>query len=144
MTVMTDIEHALQELGAKVGEWPGVTLVPHRFGGTEFHVGRATLGRTHSDGVVDVSFPREARDALLRSAWPNAPRSQAESAWVSFAVIAIADIAPAIRLLRRAYEVLARTEASSSGAAESPRDPVDEAGEESFPASDPPAFGGKG
>jgi luciferase-like monooxygenase len=52
--------------------WDGVTSHPHRFGGREFLFGAAEVGHVHTNGVVDIPFPRQYAThcwqiALLRS-----------------------------------------------------------------------------
>ena len=52
---MGGIQAAVQD---EVAGWPGVTAVPHRFGGVEFRLGRVELGHIHGDYLADLPFPK--------------------------------------------------------------------------------------
>ena len=55
----------LKKLEEEVSAWPHISIHPHRFGGMEFQFGDAEVGHVHTNGVVDIPFPRSVRDALL-------------------------------------------------------------------------------
>jgi len=143
---------------AEVSGWPGVSLAPHRFGGTAFQLGRGELGHVHPNGLLDIAFPKPVRDELVASHRVEPHHVLPESGWVTFRLHGDADVAPALDLLRLARDARgesgrkrARPEESPGGGTvepsrgESPREAaLDEAIEESFPASDPPAAHGDG
>ncbi|MGH2605797.1 MAG: luciferase family protein, partial [Anaerolineales bacterium] len=41
------VRGAGEEIRTLVIEWPGVTAHPHRFGGTEYRLGRREFGHVH-------------------------------------------------------------------------------------------------
>ena len=139
---------------AEVGDWPGVSLTPHRFGGTAFRLGRGELGHVHPNGFLDIAFPKPVRDELIASHRVEPHHVLPKSGWVTFRLHGDADVASALDLLRLARdarsEPRARPEESPGdgrglepSAGETPREAaLDEAIEESFPASDPPAVHG--
>lgn len=145
---------ALGRVLNEVQGWPGVTLAPHRFGGTEFRLGKGEIGHSHPDGSFDIPFPKPVRDELVAKHRAEPHHVLPRSGWVTFRLRTEADVPHAIELLRLAYEVR-QTVASKPVTAgadpdrpggepaaedESPCDrALDEAVEESFPASDPPA-----
>ncbi len=143
---------------AEVSGWPGVSLAPHRFGGTAFQLGRGELGHVHPNGLLDIAFPKPVRDELVASHRVEPHHVLPESGWVTFRLHGDADVAPALDLLRLARDARgesgrkrARPEESPGGGTvepsrgESPTEAaLDEAIEESFPASDPPAVHGDG
>ena len=88
-------------------EWPGVTAHPHRFGGTEYRLGRRELGHVHGDSLVDIPFPKGVRDEIVTAGLAVPHHVLPESGWVSFYMREAADIGRAIELLRRSYELAA-------------------------------------
>ena len=47
-----------EQIVREVGAWDGVTVLPHRFGGVEFRVGRRELGHVHGDRLADLPSRR--------------------------------------------------------------------------------------
>lgn len=71
------------DLVAALSGWPGLSLHPHRFGGTEFRLGTAEIGHVHPDGTVDIPFPRPLREALVKQgAEPH--HVLPESGWTTY------------------------------------------------------------
>lgn len=56
------VSDAQQKIHRAVTSWPDVTVHPHRFGGTEYRLGRRELGHIHGDALVDIPFPKRVRD----------------------------------------------------------------------------------
>jgi hypothetical protein len=90
-------------LCAAVRKWPGVAVVPHRFGGAEFRLGHIELGHVHADGTLDLHFPIPLRDRLIEEGWANIHHVLPASGWVTFYVAADGDVEQAVQLLRIAY-----------------------------------------
>ena len=88
-------------------EWPGVTARPHRFGGTEYRLGRRELGHVHGDSLVDIPFPKKVRDEVIAAGLAAPHHVLPESGWVSCYMREAADIGRAIELLRRSFELAA-------------------------------------
>jgi hypothetical protein len=154
-----DAAHA--RLLAEVARWEGVTLAPHRLGGTEFRFGRGEIGHVHSGGPVDIAFPKPVRDAIVAAGEAEPHHVLPASGWVSVSLREPGDWDKALELLRRAHAI--RIELKTARADDPPiapdatdtsddsrdlgteprsvEDALDEALDESFPASDPPAIG---
>ncbi len=48
-----------------VSAWDHVEAHPHRFGGTEYRIGRREIGHVHGDTLVDIPFPKKVRDEII-------------------------------------------------------------------------------
>jgi hypothetical protein len=59
------VKGAKEKIHAAVTSWPGVTAHPHRFGGTEYRLGKRELGHIHGDALVDIPFPLKVRDEVV-------------------------------------------------------------------------------
>jgi hypothetical protein len=64
--------------------WEGVTSHPHRFGGTEFRLGKRELGHIHGDHLLDIPFPKKVRDEIVSAGLAKPHHILPESGWVSF------------------------------------------------------------
>ena len=88
--------------------WDGVSASPHRFGGTEYRLGKRELGHIHGDHLVDIPFPTRVRDEIVASGQALPHHVMPESGWISFYLVGEEDVARAISLLRRSYELARR------------------------------------
>lgn len=100
---------AVQGAGEKIRQavlaWQGVTARPHRFGGTEYRLGRRELGHVHGDALVDVPFPKGVRDEIVAAGLAEPHHVLPESGWVSFYLRKTTDVQRAVELLQRSYEL---------------------------------------
>jgi len=85
--------------------WEEIAQAPHRFGGTEFRVGRREIGHVHGDSLVDIPFPIPVRDELVKSGAAEPHHILPQSGWVSVYLRKPGDVSHAIALLRRSYEI---------------------------------------
>ena len=84
---------------------PAVSVWPHRFGGLEYRLGRREIGHVHGDSLVDIPFPRQVRDDVLSARLAQAHHVLPQSGWVSKFLETEQDVAQAISLLQRSYEL---------------------------------------
>lgn len=93
-----------QQIIQTISAWEGIETFLQRFGGIEFKLGEAEIGRLHmGSGQVDVYFPRRVRVALIAAGEAEAHPVQPESGWVTHRTRGEGDAEQAIRLCRLAY-----------------------------------------
>jgi|SRR2546423_4369807 len=127
------MDSAADIITREVTSWPGVTALPHRFGGIEFRRDKRELGHLHGNHHADLPFPVKIREQLVASDRARAHHILPDSGWVTFYIRRPEDVAAAVELFRLNYDRPWRGEPA--------HDVVDEASEDSFPASDAPSFG---
>ncbi len=85
--------------------WQGIETHPHRFGSTEFRIGKREIGHIHSDSLVDIPYPKKIRDEIIAAKEAEPHHILPETGWVSFYLSEEADVERAIALLKRSYEI---------------------------------------
>jgi hypothetical protein len=93
----------VQTIITTVSAWDGITPEPHRFGGTEFSLGKVEIGHVHSSGLVDIPFTKKLRDALVADGQAEQHHLLVDSGWISFYLRKLGDDAQALRLMRLSY-----------------------------------------
>ncbi|WP_309119333.1 luciferase family protein [Paenibacillus sp.] len=93
-----------------VRSWPGVSLRPHRFGGTEFVANGKEIGHIHGVSLVDLMLPKAARDEAIELGKAVAHHVLPESNWVSVHLRTETDVRSALELLRFKYNLLITSE----------------------------------
>jgi len=93
----------LKKLEQEVSEWQHVSVHPHRFGGMEFQFGDAEVGHVHTNGIVDIPFPRSIRDALLADGLAEEHHWVPNSGWITFQMRGEEDLSHALWLMRLSY-----------------------------------------
>ena len=96
---------AHQRIQAAVLQWEGVTAHAHRFGGTEYRLGRREIGHLHGDALVDIPFPKPVRDELVASGRAEPHHILPDTGWVSLYIRNESDVQHAIDLLRRSLDL---------------------------------------
>jgi hypothetical protein len=88
----------------EISSWPGVTIGRHRFGGTEFRIGRRELGHVHGSRLADLPFPLLIRNELVSAGRAEPHHIHPESGWVSFFIRGDQDVPRVIQLFRLNYD----------------------------------------
>ena len=94
-----------EQIKNTVSGWDRVEAYPHRFGGTEFTIGRREIGHIHGDQLVDIPFPKKIRDEVVAKGEAEPHHVLPETGWISFYIREEKDIQKAIDLLRRSYQI---------------------------------------
>lgn len=113
--VMTGVRSMYQGVpGAKmtisqtVVSW-GTSQRRHRYGGTEWRLGRREIGHIHGNYLVDIPFPKKVRDEVIAAGKAEPHHILPDSGWISFFLREPADVERAVVLLHRSFE-LAKTQ----------------------------------
>jgi hypothetical protein len=93
----------LKKFEQEVSAWQHVSVHPHRFGGMEFQFGDAEVGHVHTNGIVDIPFPRSIRDALLADGLAEEHHWVPNSGWITFRMRSEKGLRHALWLMRLAY-----------------------------------------
>ncbi len=96
---------AAEKIATAMGGLGGVMARPHRFGGTEYRLGRREIGHVHSDHLVDIPFTKKIREELVTAGRAERHHILPESGWVSVYLRQTSDVERAIDLLRFSFEI---------------------------------------
>lgn len=96
----------LEKISKEILSWPGVTTGPHRFGGTEFRVGKREMGHIHGDKLADLPFRMQVRNELIESGRALPHHIIPESGWVSKWIRGEEDVSEVVELFRMQYKRL--------------------------------------
>lgn len=96
---------AQKKIVESISKWEGVVIEPHRFGGTEFRLGRRELGHVHGDYQVDIVFPMKVRNKLIEDGRVEEHHFVPNSGWISFRFRKEADVSTAVELFRLSYDL---------------------------------------
>ena len=99
------VSGAEKRIDNAVQGWREVAARPHRFGGTEYRIGRREIGHVHGDLLVDIPFPKKVRDELVTAGRAEPHHILPESGWVSIFLRQPSDVDRAIELLHLSYEI---------------------------------------
>lgn len=99
------IRGASKQIVETLLKWEGIETHPHRFGGTEFRIGKREIGHIHGDSLVDIPFPKKIHDEIVAAGEAQPHHILPESGWVSFYLREENDVRKAIELLRRSYQI---------------------------------------
>ena len=111
------VHGARQRIEAEVLTWPGVVSQTHRFGGTEFMLGKREVGHVHGDRLLDIAFPKPVHDEVVTAGLAEPHHILPASGWVSFYIKNDDDVEAAVALLRRSYDLAREQQARKYGTA---------------------------
>jgi Family of unknown function (DUF5519) len=81
-----------------------VTSHPHRFGGTEYRLGKREIGHIHGERMVDISLTKKARDQAIPEGKAEAHHILPNSGWVSIWLREPKNLDDALELLHRSFQ----------------------------------------
>jgi hypothetical protein len=104
--ILDDDNEVFEKVKTELMSWRGVTLQPHRFGGTEFRISRREMGHMHGGRFADLPFPMSIRNELVKDRRALPHHMLPNSGWVTFLINEEADVTSLINLFRMQYERL--------------------------------------
>ncbi|MDG6996068.1 MAG: DUF5519 family protein [Nitrososphaerota archaeon] len=105
------VHSAREKIVKQVASWDGVVAMPHRFGGTEFRLGRRELGHVRGDHEADIPFPIEIRNQLIAKGKAEPHHIIPESGWITFRFRKPEDVEAAVKLFKMSCELAAASRA---------------------------------
>ena len=96
---------AQKRIIAAVSGWEEVEILPHRYGGREFRLGKRELGHIHGDALVDIPFPKAVRNQIVAAGEAEPHHILPNSGWVSLFLRSTEDVERAIGLLERSFQL---------------------------------------
>lgn len=99
---------AKQTIDQAVLSWAGVEARPHRFGGTEYVIGKREIGHIHGDRLVDIPFPTAVRNEVVNAGLADPHHLLVDSGWISKYLRSEQDVTEAIALFKRSYDIAAK------------------------------------
>ena len=99
------IKAANKTINQTVLTWDGVTKNIHRYGGTEWRLGRREIGHIHGNYLVDIPFPKKVRDEVITAGEAEPHHILPDTGWISFYLQEPEDVDRAINLLQRSYDL---------------------------------------
>ena len=113
------VARASEKIGAAMSELAGVTSAPHRFGGTEYRLGRRDIGHVHGDHLMDIPFTVKIREELVAAGKAERHHILPETGWVTVFLRQPADVERAIELLKFSYRIAQASKQAREAAAHS-------------------------
>ncbi len=99
------VQDAHDRIVKEIEKLPGVTVHAHRFGGTEFRLGRRELGHVHGDYQADMPFPMRIRNQIIAEGRAEPHHILPESGWITLRFLRESDVERAVGLFRLSYEL---------------------------------------
>ncbi|RPI12795.1 MAG: hypothetical protein EHM58_19675 [Ignavibacteriae bacterium] len=96
---------ASEKIRTAIGSLEGIEVLPHRFGGIEFKLGKREIGHLHGNSLADIPFPKKVKEELVNEGIALPHHILPESGWISFYIKNENDINTAIDLFKRSYEI---------------------------------------
>lgn len=99
------MQGASKTIQQAVLSWPGIEAKPHRFGGTEYVIGKREIGHIHGDWLVDIPFPVKVREEVVAAGKAELHHILPDSGWISKYLREPKDVDEAIELFKRSYDI---------------------------------------
>ena len=99
------VSGAKEKIHEAISILEGVTFEPHRFGGTEYRLGKREIGHVHGNYLVDIPFTKKVKSEIIAEGKAVDHHVLPLSGWVSVYLNEPADVDNAIDLLKKSYGI---------------------------------------
>ncbi len=99
------VEGAKEKIHNAISNLDGIISEQHRFGGTEYRIGKREIGHVHGDYLVDIPFTKKGKSEIIREGKAVDHHILPESGWVSVYLKENKNVENAIELLKKSYEI---------------------------------------
>ncbi len=113
------MQSASKTIQQAVLSWSNVEAKPHRFGGTEYVIGKREIGHIHGDWLVDIPFPVKVREEVVASGKAERHHILPDSGWISKYLREQKDVDEAIELFKLSYDIAAKQKGLSESSNDS-------------------------
>lgn len=107
------MQGAKQTIEQAVLSWPGIEAKPHRFGGTEYVIGKREIGHIHGEWLVDIPLPTKVRDAVIDAGKAEPHHVLPDSGWISKYLRQPKDVDEAVELFKLSYDIAMKQKAAA-------------------------------
>ncbi len=94
-----------EKIVEEITKLTGVSAYSHRFGGTEFRLGRREIGHVHGDYQADIPFPINVRNQLVAEGRAELHHILPKSGWITIRFLNGDDVDRAISLFKLSYDL---------------------------------------
>jgi len=103
----------MQELVQAVNTKLKTQKACHRYGGIEFQYGKKEIAHMHSNGLLDIHFPKQLSASLINNGFCEKHHVYPRSGWTSTYIKADSDIALYFQLIEWSFQLKTGTKTNS-------------------------------
>jgi Ni,Fe-hydrogenase I large subunit len=103
--VIISVKGAKEKINQAMKKCDGITEEDHRFGGTEYKLGKREIGHIHGNHLVDIPFSIRIRNEIIENGEAQPHHILPESGWISVYLDNEKDVETAVNLLKRSFNL---------------------------------------
>ena len=99
------VNDAKEKINRAMMNFDGIKSGIHRFGGTEYKLGKREIGHVHGNYMVDIPFPMKISKEIIENGEADVHHILPDSGWVTVYLNNEKDVERALTLLNRSYRL---------------------------------------